>query len=78
MSLYCKLDGWNNWTIIIKVSSKQSNLKNSVNLQIKFEDQDSGDVFTCMVDDWIKLDDVNDGIKELPVCWPKNKILPGK
>ena len=31
-----------------------------------------------MVDDWIKLDDVNDGIKELPVCWPKTEVLPGK
>ena len=62
----------------MKVSSKQSNLKKFYYLQIKFEDQDSGDVFTCMVDDWIKLDDVNDGIKELPVCWPKNKVLPGK
>ncbi len=47
-------------------------------LQLRFEDQDTHDVFTCTVDDWIRLDDVQDGIKELPVCWPKSKLLPGE
>lgn len=38
--------------------------------RLRFEDQETGDEFEIDVDDWINVDDDDDGVREFAVVWP--------
>ena len=38
--------------------------------RLRFEDQDTGDEFDVIVDDWINVNDEDDGVREFPIEWP--------
>ena len=46
-------------------------------LQLKFEDVDTHDNFSYVLNSAVEVNEISDGWKEFPVVWPAVYILPG-
>lgn len=47
-------------------------------LQMRFEDQDTHDMFLVDLNAWVAIDNKLDGWVEVPVPWPAILVPPGK
>ena len=45
--------------------------------QLKFEDVDTHDNFSYVLNSAVEVNEISDGWKEFPVVWPAVYILPG-
>ena len=45
--------------------------------QLKFEDVDTHDNFSYVLNSRVEVDEMRDGWKEFPVIWPAVYVLPG-